>query len=121
MTLCCQYLLLQRYSCQTDCWNSDVIGKDSDVDIYVYDRSSQETFLGHVRLEPDLKGGDTTEGWFKLGARSSEEESVSGEIRLEMKFQKTDKKHFGPEDFQILKLIGKGTHYYNLASYDLQS
>jgi hypothetical protein len=25
-----------------------------------------------------------------------------------MKFQKIDKKHYGPEDFEILKLIGKG-------------
>lgn len=33
---------------------------------------------------------------------------MSGEIRLELLFQKTDKKHYGPEDFQILKLIGKG-------------
>lgn len=30
-------------------------------------------------------------------------------MRLQVKFQKTDKKTYGPEDFQILKLIGKGT------------
>lgn len=28
---------------------------------------------------------------------------------LRLNFQKTDKKHVGPEDFEILKLIGKGT------------
>lgn len=48
------------------------------------------------------------EGWYKLEARDPEEDHVSGEIRLELLFQKTDKKHYGPEDFQILKLIGKG-------------
>jgi len=28
---------------------------------------------------------------------------------LRVSFQRTDKKHYGPEDFEILKLIGKGT------------
>lgn len=93
-----------------------MIGKDSDIDIYVYDRSSQQDFLGHLRLHPNLEKEDSTmEGWFKLAARGNAEELVSGEIRLEMKFQKTDKKHFGPEDFQILKLIGKGMHDHKLA------
>ena len=32
-----------------------------------------------------------------------------GEIHLKISFQKTDKKHYGPDDFEILKLIGKGT------------
>ena len=47
-------------------------------------------------------------GWYKLEARDPEEDNVSGEIHLDFSFQKTDKKTFGPEDFQILKLIGKG-------------
>ena len=92
-----------------------MVGKDSHIDIYVYDRSGQEAFLGHLRLEPNLKDYNSKmEGWFKLGARGNEQEAVSGEIRLEMRFEKTDKKHFGPEDFQILKLIGKGKHTYRL-------
>lgn len=37
------------------------------------------------------------------------DEDISGEIKLRLKFTKVDKKTFGPEDFQILKLIGKGT------------
>ena len=48
------------------------------------------------------------EGWYKLEARDSEEDRVTGEVHLEMTFQKIDKKHYGPEDFEILKLIGKG-------------
>jgi serine/threonine protein kinase len=45
-----------------------------------------------------------------LEARDAgEEDSVMGEIHLKISFQKTDKKHYGPEDFDILKLIGKGT------------
>ncbi len=87
---------------------SDVVGNRSEIDITVYDRRDQETFLGHVRLCPLLnQEGVVTDGWFKLEPRNSDEE-VSGEIHLRIKYQTIDKKHYGPEDFQILKLIGKG-------------
>ena len=90
--------------------SSDVLSDESDIDVYIYDRSNQEAFLGHVRVSPNVNEDmSTLEGWYKLGARDPGEERVSGEIHLEMHFQKTDKKHFGPEDFQIIKLIGKGS------------
>lgn len=47
-------------------------------------------------------------GWFRLEPRDATEDNVTGEIYLEMQYQKTDKKHYGPPDFQVLKLIGKG-------------
>ena len=88
---------------------SDAVGEKSDIDFYVYDRSNHEAFLGHVRMTPSLKDDNTTvRGWFKLEPRDAQEETVTGEIHLTLHFQKTDKKHYGPEDFQILKLIGKG-------------
>ncbi|KAL9598382.1 MAG: hypothetical protein Q9219_004544 [cf. Caloplaca sp. 3 TL-2023] len=88
----------------------DVLSDQSDIDVYIYDRSNQEAFLGHVRVSPNVnEDSSTLQGWYKLEARDSGEDRVSGEIHLEMCFYKTDKKHFGPEDFQILKLIGKGT------------
>ncbi|KAL8874073.1 MAG: hypothetical protein Q9174_000544 [Haloplaca sp. 1 TL-2023] len=88
----------------------DVLSDESDIDVYIYDRSNQEAFLGHVRVSPNVNEDmSTLDGWYKLEARDPGEERVSGEIHLEMQFQKTDKKHFGPEDFQIIKLIGKGT------------
>ncbi|SPQ18312.1 c5c55abb-1447-43e1-a2db-722251b4da56 [Thermothielavioides terrestris] len=37
------------------------------------------------------------------------ENAPTGEIYVESFFQRAEKKHFGPEDFQILRLIGKGT------------
>ncbi|KAI9803023.1 MAG: hypothetical protein M1825_002256 [Sarcosagium campestre] len=100
----------------------DVVGDRSDVDVSVYDRTSQETFLGHVRITPSLQDGEATSGWFKLESRDSSEEAVSGEIHLHMKFHKTDKKHYGPNDFQILKLIGKGTfgQVYQVRKKDTQ-
>ncbi|KAL8716348.1 MAG: hypothetical protein Q9220_000253 [cf. Caloplaca sp. 1 TL-2023] len=87
----------------------DVLSDESDIDVYIYDRSNQEAFLGHVRVSPNVsKDHLSQEGWYRLEARDPDEDRVSGEIHLEMRFHKTDKKHFGPEDFQIIKLIGKG-------------
>ena len=89
---------------------SDVVGKQSDLDLYVYDRSNQEAFLGHVRMSPSFnENGKVAKGWFKLEGRGSDEELITGEIHLELRFlPKSDKKPIGPEDFHILKLIGKG-------------
>ena len=98
------------------------MGKDSDINVYVYDRT-HEAFLGHVRITPDVSRDNTkTEGWYKLEPRDAQEETVTGEIHLVLHFQKTDKKHYGPEDFQILKLIGKGTfgQVYQVRKKDTQ-
>ncbi|KAL8631926.1 hypothetical protein Q9189_002300 [Teloschistes chrysophthalmus] len=90
--------------------SSDVLSDESDIDVYIYDRSNQEAFLGHVRVSPNVREDKSAlAGWYRLEARGPGEDRVPGEIYLEMSFQKTDKKHFGPEDFQILKLIGKGS------------
>ena len=67
-------------------------------------------FLGHVRLCLNLSERNPgLEGWFPLEPRASGDEQVSGEIFMQLKFEKPDKKHFGPNDFQLLRLIGKGT------------
>ena len=89
---------------------SDVLGKQSEVSVYIYDAGNQEAFLGHAKVDPDVfHDTNKVEGWYKLEARDPEEDHVSGEVYLEISFQKTDKKHYGPEDFRILKLIGKGS------------
>ncbi|OCK85822.1 kinase-like protein [Lepidopterella palustris CBS 459.81] len=88
----------------------DVVGDHSEIDISVYDRSNSEAFLGHVRFCPNLVEYEHPyDGWFTLESRDGEDDYVTGEIHLKINFHKTDKKHFGPEDFEILKLIGKGT------------
>jgi protein-serine/threonine kinase len=77
--------------------------------VSAYDRSGQDAFLGHVRLCIRLdEKVNVIDRWYKLEPRGHGEEPVTGEIHLRIKYQKSDKKHFGPEDFQILKLIGKG-------------
>lgn len=87
-----------------------MLGKHSDLDVYIYDRSNHEAFLGHVKVFPNLGDNKSTlQGWYKLGARDPEEDHVSGEIHLKVIFQKTEVRQIGPGDFQILKLIGRGT------------
>ncbi|KAL4946856.1 hypothetical protein BDV06DRAFT_218008 [Aspergillus oleicola] len=95
-------------------WNHeavfDVFGESSEVDVSVYDRKDSEAFLGHVRLCVNLKDDySRLEGWFPLNGGAQGNAQVSGEIHLEMLFEKEDRKQVGPNDFQILKLIGKGT------------
>lgn len=89
----------------------------------MYDRSNSEAFLGHVRLCLNLsEANPVLEGWFALDQRGPHETQITGEVHLRMRFQKTDKKHFGPNDFQILKLIGKGTfgQVYQVRKKDTQ-
>ena len=71
--------------------------------------SFQDTFLGQVKVTPDVfQDRSRVEGWFRLEARDPEAEQITGEIFLRFSFQKTEKKHYGPEDFPVLRLIGKG-------------
>ncbi|KAH8695386.1 putative camp-dependent protein kinase-like protein [Talaromyces proteolyticus] len=108
-------------------WNHeavfDVLGEQSEIEVSVYDRYNQEAFLGHVRMSLNLREERSSlEGWFPLAARAQGDYQISGEIHLEMHFEKTEKKQVGPNDFQILKLIGKGTfgQVYQVKKKDTQ-
>ena len=88
----------------------------------VYDRHS-DSFLGHVRLCLLLNEQQPTlEGFFRLEPRGPQDQDITGEIHIRMHFSKVDKRHFGPNDFQILKLIGKGTfgQVYQVRKKDTQ-
>ncbi|KAF3939018.1 Phototropin-2 [Dactylella cylindrospora] len=89
----------------------DVVQEHSEIVIAIYDRENQETFIGMVRVSPSLKEeGTVVDEWFPLQPRSEKERSaVTGEIQVQITFEKTAKRHFGPHDFQMLRLIGRGT------------
>ncbi|KAI1133560.1 serine/threonine-protein kinase sck1 [Nemania abortiva] len=91
----------------------DVVDSDMLVDISVYDHSSTgEEFLGHVDFLATTPGWDApVQGWFGLtgNADTTIDKEPTGEIYVEAIYQPTEKKHYGPDDFQILRLIGKGT------------
>ncbi|KAL7821703.1 serine/threonine protein kinase, AGC family [Trichoderma aethiopicum] len=88
----------------------DVVDSDMMVDISVYDHAANgDEFLGHVNLEAKKDG--PVKGWFALQghANTTVDNIPTGEVYVEVTYQKTERKHFGPSDFEILKLIGKGT------------
>lgn len=63
-----------------------------------------------MRINADLDvRNPVIERWIPLQPRAAEDQGISGEILVRLHFSKVDKKHFGPNDFQILKLVGKGT------------
>ncbi|CAH0049657.1 unnamed protein product [Clonostachys solani] len=91
----------------------DVVDSDMLVDISVYDHtvSGGEEFLGHVDLEAPRENEKSVEGWFQLEghADTMAENAPTGELYVEASYQRSEKRQFGPSDFEILKLIGKGT------------
>ncbi|RYP04215.1 hypothetical protein DL764_004605 [Monosporascus ibericus] len=91
----------------------DVVGSEMLVDISIYDHATNgEDFLGHVDFKaPELGRDDNVKGWFALkgNADTTAENSPTGEIYVEAICQRAEKRHYGPDDFQILRLIGKGT------------
>ena len=61
-------------------------------------------------MTPDVNRDDSeVMGWYKLEPRNEHDERVSGEIHITTHFQKAAKTKVEPADFDILKLIGKGT------------
>ncbi|KXJ91749.1 serine/threonine protein kinase, AGC family [Microdochium bolleyi] len=91
----------------------DVVAADMLVDISVYDHGATgEEFLGHADFQArDPTRDEPVRGWFPLKgkANTTAEDAPTGEIYVECYYQRTEKKHYGPDDFQILRLIGKGT------------
>jgi len=89
------------------------VDSDTLVDISVYGQGqSGEEFLGHVDFySPASEKDGHVRGWFALQghADTMAENTPTGEIYVEAFYQRAEQKHFGPSDFQILRLIGKGT------------
>lgn len=94
-------------------WNHeamfDVVGNKSELDISIYDSNADDAFLGHVRIQPFVYNQRRNNGsWFNLTARVVGER-VSGSIKIKWEYTNLLKKNYGPEDFEILRLLGKGT------------
>ncbi|KJK79028.1 hypothetical protein H634G_05843 [Metarhizium anisopliae BRIP 53293] len=103
----------------------DVVDTDMLVDISVYDHTATgEEFLGHVDFQAGKDGEGPVRGWFTLRGHADTiaENAPTGEIYVEAFYQSSEKKHFGPSDFEILKLIGKGTfgQVYQVRKRDTQ-
>lgn len=96
-------------------WNHeatfDVVGMKSELDISVYDAATDDSFLGHVRISPSTHSNKSQldEQWLDLKARVIGER-VCGSIKVKWEYTFIDnKKLYGPDDFEVLRLLGKGT------------
>ncbi|KAJ9094732.1 hypothetical protein QFC21_005890 [Naganishia friedmannii] len=87
----------------------DVTSSDSVIYVSVYDRSKAgEGFLGVKEIKPVLRDGCTIDNWFTLSPRG--DEKVTGEIWLQISYDAVKvRQALTPKDFEIMKLIGKGT------------
>jgi len=102
--------------------------------LQIYDRSiEEECFLGFAELRPKLVNNHTVDQWFPLQARPGEDHAVTGEIRVQIRYEKYDvrpdstasqirraliqeccgivqmKRGLSVNDFDFLRMIGKGT------------
>ncbi|KAF3987591.1 hypothetical protein FT663_03748 [Candidozyma haemuli var. vulneris] len=102
---------------QTQVWNHeavfDVVGSNSELDISVYDGAKDDAFLGQVRIVPntDTPSANKTQEarWEPLRARVVGER-VTGMLQIKWQYTRFDsKKSYGPDDFEVLRLLGKGT------------
>ncbi|GAA5863291.1 hypothetical protein JCM3774_000844 [Rhodotorula dairenensis] len=89
----------------------DVMNDKSVLQVQIYDRSiEEEVFLGFCEMRPRLVNRHTIDQWFPLAARPGEDHEVTGEIRIQISYEKYDiKKGLQPNDFDFLRMIGKGT------------
>ncbi|GMM30842.1 serine/threonine protein kinase [Martiniozyma asiatica (nom. inval.)] len=86
----------------------DVIGANSALQIAVYDTVQDDHFLGQLQISPRTIEDSTSDKWFDLQPRLPTE-PISGKVRIKFEYTSINKRHYGPEDFEILRLLGKGT------------
>ncbi|KAL6019001.1 Serine/threonine-protein kinase [Candidozyma auris] len=98
-------------------WNHeavfDVVGSNSELDISVYDAAKDDAFLGQVRIVPNTDSSSANKTmearWEPLRARVVGER-VTGQLQIKWQYTRLDsKKSYGPDDFEVLRLLGKGT------------
>lgn len=98
-------------------WNDqvifDVTSERPKVFVSVYDRHAEdEGFLGMRDIAPVLQDRRTSEHWYPLstvplGGLGSAADY--GQIRVRMRFERKPRRQLTPKDFEMIKLIGKGT------------
>lgn len=85
----------------------DVMSAGSKIEICVYD-STVDALLGRVEVQPNTMTTETHKGWYNLHS-GNEFEPSHGRIEIEYQFNPVSKRHYGPEDFVTIKMLGKGT------------
>ncbi|KAG8810651.1 Serine/threonine-protein kinase [Serendipita sp. 399] len=90
----------------------DVTSERSILVLDIYDRKFDgvDGYLGTVEIKPALVHDRAVDAWHKLESHGDAKHPITGEIRLQVTYmQSTTKRSLTPKDFEILKLVGKGT------------
>lgn len=67
------------------------MNEKSVLQVQIYDRSiEEECFLGQCEIRPKLVNNHTVDQWFPLTARPGEDHEVTGEIRVQIRYEKAD-------------------------------
>lgn len=85
---------------------------DTEINLHVYDSLNNEAFLGHIRFSPRLTYmEDYSQDWFPLKPRDTKiDKHIYGDILLSVRYDRVDKKTYGPKDVEILSLFATGTY-----------
>lgn len=77
------------------------------VSVYVPGRNRNDVLLGSVTLTPTFIDQEIKEEWYPL--KSTETSKIMGEVKLQSCFRISKQKHMAIDDFELLKVIGKGS------------
>ncbi|KAL2913685.1 Serine/threonine-protein kinase [Polyrhizophydium stewartii] len=88
----------------------DVTHLDSDITITIWDRNGtgEEIFLGMMKIRPPMMDDKLHDNWFRLLQRQVKEK-IRGDIRVQIRFEAVEGKPLSASDFELLKVIGKGS------------
>jgi len=89
----------------------DVSRVDGEVTVSIWERSvrdGEENFLGMMRIKPPHEHGKPVDNWFRLLQRNKKE-MVKGALRLKLMYKKVASKPLSANDFELLKVVGKGS------------
>ncbi|KAG8787453.1 hypothetical protein FRC15_009156 [Serendipita sp. 397] len=90
----------------------DVTSERSILALDIYDRKFEgvDGYLGTVEIKPALAHDRAVDVWHRLESHGDAKHPITGEVRIQMTYQQsTTKRSLNPRDFEILKLVGKGT------------
>ncbi|KAH6593831.1 hypothetical protein BASA50_007057 [Batrachochytrium salamandrivorans] len=80
------------------------------VSVYVPGPNRTDVMIGLVRIKPQFVDQKLEEYWLPLVSMSgSEKPEAIGEIKVQFVFRLAKNKHLAVEDFELLKVIGKGS------------
>ncbi|OAJ41001.1 hypothetical protein BDEG_24667 [Batrachochytrium dendrobatidis JEL423] len=83
---------------------------EATISIYVPGPNRSEVMIGLVRIKPTFVDQKLEEHWFPLVSMNGSDKPESiGEIRVQFVFRVAKNKHLAVEDFELLKVIGKGS------------